>query len=242
MPPPDPGSTAYRLDDIRKIIAQPGARAPGTAPILGLGAYDCLAGELYREAKLAVQGALTARLSDLSRAMAVRLHRCPVMFAKARGTRAGRSRARSTRQASTTRSSRSRFSRWNRKAYKEATGVSVLPALEFEDGTFLREESSGLTDQGRPAPPPRADESAPPRADVLALERAAATISRMGGIVQIPEPELNVFGDIGAVGLVHRLAVHAQAALDQLRSSVIWHARNRVKSSSKSSYGDSTTW
>ena len=33
-----------------------------------------------------------------------------------------------------------------------------------------------------------------------------------------------------------------QAAVDLLRSSVILHARSRVKSSSKSSYGDSTTW
>ena len=39
---------------------------------------------------------------------------------------------------------RSRCFRWNRKEYKKATGVSVLPALAFEDGTFLREESDDL--------------------------------------------------------------------------------------------------
>jgi glutathione S-transferase len=34
--------------------------------------------------------------------------------------------------------------RWNRKEYERRTGQRALPAIEFEDGTILREESADL--------------------------------------------------------------------------------------------------
>ena len=34
--------------------------------------------------------------------------------------------------------------RWNRKEYERRTGQRALPAIEFEDGTMLREESADL--------------------------------------------------------------------------------------------------
>jgi glutathione S-transferase len=34
--------------------------------------------------------------------------------------------------------------RWNRKELERRTGQRVLPVIEFEDGTLLREESSDL--------------------------------------------------------------------------------------------------
>ena len=34
--------------------------------------------------------------------------------------------------------------RWNRKDYEQRTGTRLLPAIEFEDGTILREESKAM--------------------------------------------------------------------------------------------------
>ena len=58
--------------------------------------------------------------------------------------RAGRSRRRSTRPGSSTSSSSSRALRRNRHEYERLTGYRVLPAIELEDGTFVREESDEL--------------------------------------------------------------------------------------------------
>ena len=88
--------------------------------------------------------ALTATPAILSPLMAVKLHRCPVMFAKARGHPCWKVQSVLDEAAVDYEVVKEPLFRWNRKDYKKATGVSVLPALEFEDGTFLREESDEL--------------------------------------------------------------------------------------------------
>jgi hypothetical protein len=63
--------------------------------------------------------------------------------------------------------------------------------------------------------------------------------SRIGSIVQIPNPMPARSGiNVPWASYTVRPSTR-QAAVDLLRSSVISHARSRVKSSSKSSYGDS---
>jgi hypothetical protein len=76
--------------------------------------------------------------------MAVKLHRCPVMFNKL-----------SRHPCWTVQKAlddagieyvvvKQPALRFNRKDYERLTGQRVLPAIEFEDGTILREESSDL--------------------------------------------------------------------------------------------------
>jgi para-nitrobenzyl esterase len=66
--------------------------------------------------------------------------------------------------------------------------------------------------------------------------------SRTGSMVQIPNPMRTRSGmKVPWVWYTVRPSTR-HAAVELLRSSVISHARSRVKSSSKSSYGDSTTW
>jgi hypothetical protein len=79
-----------------------------------------------------------------SRAMAIKLHRCPVTFAKAKGHPCWKVQSALDEAGVDYEVVKEPLFRWNRKEYKKATGVNVLPALEFEDGTFLREESDDL--------------------------------------------------------------------------------------------------
>ena len=77
--------------------------------------------------------------------MAVKLHRCKNLWAKTPGTRAGTCRRRSTRRASSTRSCTSPWpSRKKRTAVIENTGQALYPAIEFEDGTWYREQSKEM--------------------------------------------------------------------------------------------------
>jgi hypothetical protein len=66
-------------------------------------------------------------------------------------------------------------------------------------------------------------------------------LSRAGSIVQIPTP-IRARSGIRVWASYTLWPSTCQVAVDPLRSSVISHARSLVKSSSKSSYGDSTTW
>ena len=66
--------------------------------------------------------------------------------------------------------------------------------------------------------------------------------SRIGSIVQVPNPMRARSGiKVPWASYTVRPSTR-QAAVDLLRSSVISHVRSRLKSSSKSSYGDSITW
>jgi glutathione S-transferase len=76
--------------------------------------------------------------------MAIKLHRCQMTFAKAKGHPCWKVQSALDEAGIDYEVVKEPIFRWNRKAYKKATGVSVLPALEFEDGTFLREESDDL--------------------------------------------------------------------------------------------------
>jgi glutathione S-transferase len=76
--------------------------------------------------------------------MAVKLHRCPVMFAKAKGHPCWKVQSALDEAGVDYEVVKEPLFRWNRKDYKKATGVSALPALEFDDGTLLREESDDL--------------------------------------------------------------------------------------------------
>ena len=76
--------------------------------------------------------------------MVIKLHRCPVTFAKAKGHPCWKVQSALDEAGIDYEVVKEPLFRWNRKEYKKATGVNVLPALEFEDGTFLREDSDDL--------------------------------------------------------------------------------------------------
>src|SRR5215212_4366090 len=74
--------------------------------------------------------------------MAIKLHRCPVTFAKTKGHPCWKVQSALDEAGVDNELDKQPLFRWNRKEYQKATGVNVLPALEFVDGTCLREESA----------------------------------------------------------------------------------------------------
>jgi hypothetical protein len=76
--------------------------------------------------------------------MAVKLHRCRVMFAKAGGHPCWRVQQALDEAGIEYELVKHPVFRWNRDDYEKLTGQKVLPAIEFEDGTVLREESKDL--------------------------------------------------------------------------------------------------
>jgi glutathione S-transferase len=76
--------------------------------------------------------------------MAVKLHRCPVMFNKLSGHPCWRVQKALDDAGLEYEVVKEPALRFNRKEYERRTGQRALPAIEFEDGTFLREESADL--------------------------------------------------------------------------------------------------
>jgi Glutathione S-transferase, N-terminal domain len=76
--------------------------------------------------------------------MTVKLHRCRVMFAKAGGHPCWRVQQALDEAGVDYEVVKHPALRWNRDDYEKLTGQKLLPAIEFEDGTILREESKDL--------------------------------------------------------------------------------------------------
>jgi glutathione S-transferase len=76
--------------------------------------------------------------------MAVKLHRCPLMFNKLPAHPCWRVQKALDEAGIEYEVVKEPALRFNRKEYERATGQRALPAIEFEDGTYLREESADL--------------------------------------------------------------------------------------------------
>jgi glutathione S-transferase len=76
--------------------------------------------------------------------MAVKLHRCPVMFNKLSSHPCWRVQKALDESGVSYEVVKEPALRFNRKEYERHTGQRALPAIEFDDGTFLREESADL--------------------------------------------------------------------------------------------------
>ena len=76
--------------------------------------------------------------------MAVKLHRCPVMFAKMPAHPCWKVQKELDAAGIEYEVVKEPLFRWSRKEYEQRTGQRTLPAIEFDDGTFLREESDDL--------------------------------------------------------------------------------------------------
>ena len=76
--------------------------------------------------------------------MAVKLHRCPVMWLKIDGHPCWRVQKALDEAGVDYEVVKQPSLRWNRKEVERRTGQRALPVLELEDGTWLREESSDL--------------------------------------------------------------------------------------------------
>ena len=152
----------------------------------------------------------------------------PVLGARARRPQAPRRRPRSTtpRAACCARHGRSGSSCWTKQAGRGCRAVARV-RLQFRrarGGSLTR--ACGTRATARSCPARRAiDCSRPDRQH------------RPG-----PEPDASAVGDQGAVGLVHRAAVDARGRGRSAPVERDLARRSRLKSSSKSSYGDSITW
>jgi glutathione S-transferase len=76
--------------------------------------------------------------------MAVKLHRCPFMFNKLAAHPCWRVQKALDEAGIEYEIVKEPALRFNRKEYERRTGQRALPAIEFEDGTLLREESADL--------------------------------------------------------------------------------------------------
>jgi glutathione S-transferase len=88
--------------------------------------------------------------------MTVKLHRCPFMFNKLSGHPCWRVQKALDEAGIDYEVVKEPALRFNRKEYEQRTGQRALPAIEFEDGTMLREESADLARrirEGRLTPP-----------------------------------------------------------------------------------------
>jgi hypothetical protein len=74
----------------------------------------------------------------------VKLHRCPVMFNKLAAHPCWKVQHALDEAGIEYEVVKEPALRWNRKELERRTGQRVLPVIEFEDGTLLREESSDL--------------------------------------------------------------------------------------------------
>jgi glutathione S-transferase len=76
--------------------------------------------------------------------MAVKLHRCPVLFNKLSAHPCWRVQSALDDAGIDYELVKEPALRFNRKDYERRSGTRVLPAIEFEDGTIVREESAEL--------------------------------------------------------------------------------------------------
>jgi glutathione S-transferase len=76
--------------------------------------------------------------------MTVKLHRCPFLFNKLSGHPCWRVQKALDDAGIEYEIVKEPALRFNRKEYERRTGQRALPAIEFEDGTMLREESADL--------------------------------------------------------------------------------------------------
>jgi len=76
--------------------------------------------------------------------MAVKLHRCRVMVSKWRGHPCSKVQKALDGAGIEYELVKQPALRRNRDAYERLTGYRVLPAIELEDGTIVREESDAL--------------------------------------------------------------------------------------------------
>jgi glutathione S-transferase len=76
--------------------------------------------------------------------MAVKLHRCPVMFNKLPAHPCWKVQHALDEAGIEYEVVKEPALRLHRKEYEKRSGTRVLPAIEFEDGTILREESDEL--------------------------------------------------------------------------------------------------
>ncbi|HYI17748.1 MAG TPA: glutathione S-transferase N-terminal domain-containing protein [Solirubrobacteraceae bacterium] len=89
--------------------------------------------------------------------MAVKLHRCPALFAKSKGHPCWKVQSALDEAGIDYEIVKEPALRFRRKEYAARAGTSKLPAIEFEDGTILREESDELVrriSEGRLTPSP----------------------------------------------------------------------------------------
>jgi glutathione S-transferase len=76
--------------------------------------------------------------------MALKLHRCPVTFLKTGGHPCWKVQSALDEAGIEYEVVKEPIFRWNRADLEQHTGQRALPAIEFEDGTYLREESAEL--------------------------------------------------------------------------------------------------
>jgi glutathione S-transferase len=76
--------------------------------------------------------------------MPIKLHRCPFTFNKLSGHPCWRVQKALDEAGIEYELVKQPALRWNRTDYEKLTGQRALPALQFEDGTVLREESADL--------------------------------------------------------------------------------------------------
>jgi glutathione S-transferase len=91
--------------------------------------------------------------------MPIRLHRCPFTFNKLSGHPCWKVQKALDEAGIEYELVKQPALRWNRTDYEKLTGQRALPALQFEDGTVLREESADLAARIRDG---RLPVSAPP--------------------------------------------------------------------------------
>ncbi len=88
--------------------------------------------------------------------MAIKLHRCRVMWAKLGGHPCWKVQKALDEAGIEYELVKEPALRPNRTEYERLAGTRVLPAIEFEDGTILREDSKDLIERirtGRLVPP-----------------------------------------------------------------------------------------
>jgi glutathione S-transferase len=76
--------------------------------------------------------------------MMIKLHRCPATFAKSGGHPCWKVQKALDDAGIEYQIVKQPFRRWKRTDIAQRTGQRLVPALEFEDGTMLREESAAL--------------------------------------------------------------------------------------------------
>jgi glutathione S-transferase len=92
--------------------------------------------------------------------MAIKLHRCPLLFNKLSSHPCWRVQSALDEAGIEYELVKEPALRFNRKEYERRAGTRVLPAIGFEDGTMLREDSADLAARirdgrlGDTAPPP----------------------------------------------------------------------------------------
>jgi glutathione S-transferase len=77
--------------------------------------------------------------------MPLKLHRCPATFAKTPGHPCWKVQKALDEAGIEYELVKHSAFRWRRTDYEACSGQRLLPAIEFEDGTVLREESDALT-------------------------------------------------------------------------------------------------